>query len=177
MTALHWAAEGNYEPVVRLLLKKGASANAVNGYGHAVLLSALGSCSTEHSHEPMMLDGVREITERTRKPVVELLLENGAETSVKTKKGETVLHYAIQYSWKRPAEVAVVQLLLEKEIDITARDSLGTTALSKATVRNNEAAVRLLLEHGADVNMRHWYAPFTGVRSWNPPPPSCPQWR
>lgn len=49
---------------------------------------------------------------------------------------------------------AVVRLLLEKGVDIDARDEGGRTALPIAAENGHEEVVRLLIDNGADINAR-----------------------
>jgi ankyrin repeat protein len=56
----------------------------------------------------------------------------------------------------------VVQLLLEKGVDISARDNSGLTALYNMVYYSNEAEVRLLLENRVDVETRHTITDFEG---------------
>jgi ankyrin repeat protein len=50
--------------------------------------------------------------------------------------------------------LVIVQMLLEKGIDINTRDSQGWTALHLAAERGQHEVVKLLLDRGADVYAR-----------------------
>jgi ankyrin repeat protein len=49
---------------------------------------------------------------------------------------------------------AAMQLLLEKGVDVEAKDSDGLTLLHHAAENGHEALVHLLLENGADVKAK-----------------------
>jgi ankyrin repeat protein len=51
--------------------------------------------------------------------------------------------------------ISCVQRLLERKVDVDAKDNGGETALHKAACNGHEAVVRLLLEHEADVNAKN----------------------
>lgn len=92
--------------------------------------------------------------------VVRFLLENGAEpTFVSQEARQTALHGAVQNG-----ATELVELLLQQEIDINARDKYGGTPLfyavengrtskSYAVPRDQMAIVQMLLEAGADSNI------------------------
>ena len=60
----------------------------------------------------------------------------------------------------------IVEILLERDVDIDERDGSGRTAIQLATMNGHESVVRLLLSHGAKINTRdslgctpiHWAA-------------------
>lgn len=118
-------------------------------------------------------------------PIVQLLLENGADIEVRSSAGNTALILAAQRGnsaivelllqkgadieaknnvggtalfWVAlQGDVALVHLLLEKGADIEARDILGIPVLIKVAMSGNEALVRLLLEKGADIEVKDKY--------------------
>jgi ankyrin repeat protein len=47
-----------------------------------------------------------------------------------------------------------IKLLLENEIDVNIKNTQGQTPLIKAILLNSQSIVRLLIQHGADVNLR-----------------------
>ncbi|HEU4754180.1 MAG TPA: ankyrin repeat domain-containing protein, partial [Armatimonadota bacterium] len=101
-----------------------------------------------------------------RAEIVRLLLDAGADVSARDWKDpemagqRTALHYAAT-----SADPEVLRLLLAAGADPNAIDSHGETPLSRAVRENNEPAVRLLLEGGANVRLR--------PRSRNYTPPLC----
>jgi len=63
--------------------------------------------------------------------------------------GRTTLHLAAMKGY-----LPIVQMLLEKGMDINARDNYGWTPLHLAAERGQQAVVKALLERGADVYAR-----------------------
>ncbi|KAM5260102.1 ankyrin repeat and SAM domain-containing protein 6 isoform 1-T1 [Hipposideros larvatus] len=139
-TALQFAAAGGHEPLVRFLLRRGASVNSRNHYGWSALMQAarFGHVSVAH-----------------------LLLDHGADINAQNRLGASVLTVA-----SRGGHLGVVKLLLEAGAFVDhdkpsgeqpgagdSRDELlDITALMAAIQHGHEAVVRLLLEWGADPN-------------------------
>ncbi|XP_067234054.1 ankyrin repeat and SAM domain-containing protein 6-like [Chanodichthys erythropterus] len=143
-TALMFAAAGGHEQLVRFLLRKGASVDRRNHYGWTPLMQAarFGHVTVAH-----------------------ILLENGAEINGRNRMGASVLTMAA-----RGGHAHLAKLLLENgafvdDFDhLSAADGNGSvpgdngrtfleiTALLAAAQHGHEAAVRLLLEWGADVS-------------------------
>uniref|UniRef100_A0A8C5F6I0 SAM domain-containing protein n=1 Tax=Gadus morhua TaxID=8049 RepID=A0A8C5F6I0_GADMO len=143
-TALQFASASGHENLVRFLLRKGASVDSRNNYGWTPLMQAarFGHLNVTH-----------------------ILLENGAEINGRNRLGASVLSMAA-----RGGHAHVVKLLLEggayvddyDHLDIAAegvsigneihQEFMDITALLVASLQGHEAAVRLLLEWGADVN-------------------------
>ncbi|XP_076420288.1 ankyrin repeat and SAM domain-containing protein 6 isoform X2 [Peromyscus maniculatus bairdii] len=139
-SALQLAAAGGHEPLVRFLLRRGASVNSRNHYGWSALMQAArcGHASVAH-----------------------LLLDHGADVNAQNRLGASVLTVA-----SRGGHLGVVKLLLEAGAMVDphnpsgespamggSRDELlGITALMAAVQHGHEAVVRLLMEWGADPN-------------------------
>ena len=127
-TALHWAAyQGDLE-TARLLLGAGA-ADTPNRYAVTPLVLAAG---------------------RGDAPIVEALLDAGADANTTLPEGETVLMAAA-----RAGSVRVLKLLLAHGADVGAREGWrGQTALMWAAAENHPEAMHVLIELGARVNER-----------------------
>uniref|UniRef100_A0A8I5ZZA2 Ankyrin repeat and SAM domain-containing protein 6 n=1 Tax=Rattus norvegicus TaxID=10116 RepID=A0A8I5ZZA2_RAT len=139
-SALQLAAAGGHEPLVRFLLRRGASVNSRNHYGWSALMQAArcGHASVAH-----------------------LLLDHGADVNAQNRLGASVLTVA-----SRGGHLGVVKLLLEAGATVDHRNPsgestasggsrdelLGITALMAAVQHGHEAVVRLLMEWGADPN-------------------------
>jgi ankyrin repeat protein len=77
-------------------------------------------------------------------PVVQALLEGGADVRAKDEVGTTLLMHAVL-----DADVGVVKLLLSKGADANAQNKKGATALLWAL--HDPDKVKLLLDHGATI--------------------------
>ncbi|XP_051699665.2 ankyrin repeat and SAM domain-containing protein 6 isoform X3 [Oryctolagus cuniculus] len=139
-TALQFAAAGGHEPLVRFLLRRGASVNSRNHYGWSALMQAARFGHVNVAH---------------------LLLDHGADVNAQNRLGASVLTVA-----SRGGHLGVVKLLLEAGAFVDSphpsgeqpgmgdsRDELlDITALMAAIQHGHEAVVRLLMEWGADPN-------------------------
>lgn len=135
-TPLAWAAIRANAEVAGLLLGAGADPNLTNAYGIGPLALAIESAA---------------------EGIVRQLLDNGADPNVPRENGETPLMTATRMN-----QVDVMKLLLSHGADPNAREvRFGQTALMWAA--GNPAAVRLLLEHGADASIttRTWDVEYT----------------
>ncbi|XP_058528998.1 ankyrin repeat and SAM domain-containing protein 6 isoform X2 [Ochotona princeps] len=149
-TALQFAAAGGHEPLVRFLLRRGASVNSRNHYGWSALMQAARFGHVNVAH---------------------LLLDHGADANAQNRLGASVLTVA-----SRGGHLGVVKLLLEAGAFVDPPNSSGEqpgsgdsrnelldiTALMAAIQHGHEAVVRLLMEWGADSNR---VAPTVG---WSP---------
>ncbi|XP_045418962.1 ankyrin repeat and SAM domain-containing protein 6 isoform X2 [Lemur catta] len=139
-TALQFAAAGGHEPLVRFLLRRGASVNSRNHYGWSALMQAARFGHVNVAH---------------------LLLDHGADVNAQNRLGASVLTVA-----SRGGHLGVVKLLLEAGAFVdhhnhsgellgmggSGDEPLDITALMAATQHGHEAVVRLLMEWGADPN-------------------------
>ncbi len=138
-TALLMASHSGYCDVVRLLLERGAEVNSVDIQGFTPLMAA----SMQGNNE-----------------VVELLLQNGAKVNMAVSQGDhsTALTFASQMGY-----ISTAKLLLQANIDVAtflhtniADVNLpgpgGGPPLLLASQNGNPDLVRLLVEHGAEVD-------------------------
>jgi ankyrin repeat protein len=128
-TPLMWCAGDAAK--VRLLLSKGAKVNVRSNLGRTPLLIAAA------------YDGA---TEAAR-----LLIEKGADVNARDKSGMSVLEQAASSN-----HIELVRLLLAKGADVNTTDEGGFTTLMAAAGNGdrNAALVKLLLGHGAAVNVK-----------------------
>ncbi|HYL74014.1 MAG TPA: ankyrin repeat domain-containing protein [Bryobacteraceae bacterium] len=134
-TALMVAADQYQAETVKALLDRGADPNAADRQGNTVLMRAAASKRTY---------------EEERHPLIHLLLAAGADPRHKNSRGVTAL--MLMAGDGNPA----LPLLLEKQVEVDARDAEGNTALHYAARHFARGWQRrdgwALLQKGADVN-------------------------
>jgi ankyrin repeat protein len=128
-TALHWAVYRDDLPMIDRLLAAGARVDAANRHGATPLALACINGSAR---------------------AIERLLAAGADSNERGPNGETALMMA-----SRTGAVDAMAVLLKAGAEVNVTETLrGTTALMWATAHSHPAAVKLLLDHGADVALR-----------------------
>jgi ankyrin repeat protein len=129
-TPLHCAVAREHGASVKLLLARGAPANAQDHDGCSALFQAAGLGSTS---------------------IVRILLEHGGgvDLEMRDHEGRTALHIAA-----RKSHVAVLRLLLDRGAKVNAVNGHGKTALFEAVAAGSKAGVQLLLDRKADINAR-----------------------
>jgi ankyrin repeat protein len=144
MTALHQAVNWKRAHIVRLLLRHPQSHLIINTQDHDGR-TALHAAATHYDH---IMDTA----------IPELLLSNGADVSIRTKSGQTALHYASAHG-----RYPFVQMLLEKASDrgiANIQDKTGSTALHWLMRANHDIGsghqevMSLLLYSGVDIKIR-----------------------
>src|SRR5258708_2393854 len=154
----HAAGFGNLA-TMKLLLEKGADSNAANKRKSTPLLWAL----HDEAKVRLLLDHGANINARTvdgrtaayqaasmanAVAVLRLLLDRGADPNAKTLIGMTPLIAAAR------GNLEAMHLLIDRKADVNARNAAGATALMAAAETGRPKGVRMLLEKGADPNVR-----------------------
>ncbi len=86
-----------------------------------------------------------------RRPVAELLIENGADCRAKNRRGAEPLHYAADANhWNPDAQADVIEYLTSVGADPNAVDSSGVAPLHRAVRTRSLSAARALVEAGAN---------------------------
>jgi ankyrin repeat protein len=135
-TPLLVATRCRAQDVIPTLLSRGADAGAHNKRGDTPLHYAASWLEDDSEHHQL----------------AKLLLEHGAFVNATNNEGETPLHFAFD---KRAQGTFMAKFLLDNGADVNAisRDGRGHSPLQRAISRNNEGAVALLLERGADIRV------------------------
>lgn len=129
ITALYLAVRNRSEELVKAILEKGADVNILDDSGASV------SCNAA-SFTPSILS---------------ILLDYGLDIKHQFR-GNSALHTVLSTRPANPELEAICKLLLDKGIDINARNLDGNTALHLAAALPASASVvTLLIEYGADI--------------------------
>src|SRR5690606_37694399 len=127
-TALMLAARNGRPDAVRLLLERGADANAVESFrGQTALMWAAGEGNAD---------------------AVRLLADHGAELEARSSGGFTALLFAV-----REAQLEAAKALVERGADVDAVAPDGTSALNMAIVNAYYEVASLLVAGGANPNL------------------------
>jgi ankyrin repeat protein len=129
-TALILAAEAGQTGAAAALIAKGANLEIKDNFGNTALIRSAknGQAST-----------------------VKLLLDKGANPETSDAGGETALMAA---SGAYQASVDGAELVLQKKVKTEATDAAGQTALMYAASAGNARTARLLLDHGANIEVK-----------------------
>lgn len=158
---MYAAALGSLESM-RLLLDAGADANAANDFAATPLMWCAGDAAkvrlllskdakadarSKLGRTPLLIAAAYDGTTEAAR----LLIEKGADVNARDKGGMSVLEQAASSN-----NIELVRRLLAKGADVNIVDEGGYTALMDAAGNGdrNAALVKLLLEHGAAVNVK-----------------------
>ena len=175
MTPLHVAIEQGWNKVARILLEHGAEPNVTNKDGqtplhlafeldsrdnaeiliagaiHLLLQRGANVNARDKNHTtPLLLAIQRNMYDITR-----ILLARGAKPNVKNVRGKAPLHLLLEGNFADEDDIpGLVHLLLERGADVNAQDQNRTPPLSLAVKRHLVDIARILLQHGAEPNIK-----------------------
>ncbi len=147
-------------PAVKRLLARGFDANTLDPKGNLGLIIAIRTPSPKvaqlltetpkielnrlsaQGESPLMLASIK-----GELALADLMIKKGADVN---KTGWTPLHYAAS-----GAHLPVIKLLLENYAYIDAESPNGTTPLMMASMYGSAAAVKLLIDEGADPMLKN----------------------
>jgi ankyrin repeat protein len=151
--------------LIKALLARGANTNAR-------LTKSLPGKSGMDSGDTTLDEGATPLMRAARSgdaPVMRLLLEKGADPTVKTKDGNTALLFAAGVGYRdkntRGTEaqaIEAVQVCLDKGMDINETNPRGESAVHGAAGRGADSIVQFLVDHGAklDVKTKQGFTPL-----------------
>ncbi|RYH26694.1 hypothetical protein EON65_14195 [archaeon] len=143
MSALHWAALGGQLDAVRYLLDNGADIDCLNGGLNSPLM--LAAALGQHN-------------------VVLYLLNCGADVEIRNMKDFDCLLMAAIFDNYSSGLFEAVQVLKLRGVDINKQDLSGGSSLHQCTSRNLPSSIQILVDCGADVNLKHGRSGLTPLQ-------------
>mmetsp|Transcript_24130 Transcript_24130/g.24718 ORF Transcript_24130/g.24718 Transcript_24130/m.24718 type:complete len:810 (+) Transcript_24130:123-2552(+) len=134
MAAIHWAALKGNEACLRILVDKGADVDCLNGGLNSPLLLA-----AAYGHDT----------------VARILIEKGSDPMIRNLRDRDAVFMAVVYGHASKGLPWTLQLLNSKGVNLNQVDSLGATPLHVCAEKNLARPVRMLVDAGANVNVKH----------------------
>ena len=171
-TSLHLVAFHGRVEVARVLLDHGANATLETKDGEtALLIVSRGKYDSQeqrastarlllqrgvdiNAHDKDGWTSLHWEVYEGRVEVAQVLLDHGANATLETKDGETALHILSRGKYDSEAQrSSTAWLLLERGVDVNARDKIGWTPLHVAAFHGRVELTQAFLGHGANAKL------------------------
>ena len=179
-TALGFAAANRHLAIVRGLLNAGANPNLEDSYGETPLMRTMHpriaraliraganvNAADDQGLTPAMRlsagdgprnpdgGGPRRGGGANRLATLQALLAAGADVNARDLQGRTALIWATTGSTGTDSHPELLPVLIHAGANVDTRDSKGATALVYAAIHGHLESARILIDAGADVNVR-----------------------
>lgn len=171
-TALDFAAANRHLAVVQLLLRAGANPNLEDSYGETPLMRTMhpgiaralirAGANVDVADDQGLTPAMRlsasdgPLTGRgvDRLATLQALLTAGADVNAQDAQGRTALMWATTGATGTDSHPELLPLLIEEGANLDTRDDKGGTALVYASIHGHDETARILIDAGADVNVR-----------------------
>jgi len=161
ITPMMHASQHSYLDIVKFLVEKGANVNKKSTYGYTALSLNMGFLDRDEKIVKILLDAGADpniIYTNSMTPllyaayykeneIVELLVDAGADVNAKNRDGTNAFMYGTD---------DILNILAKGNININFKDEEGKTYLHLAAERGLEPAVELLLEKGANPDIKDY---------------------
>jgi len=94
-------------------------------------------------------------TEDEKLIVLEVLIEKGIDLKFHDEDGMTALMYYAIGNINNEENSKIIETLIKNGINVNAQNKSGMTALMLCSVKNRPASVQILIDNGADINIKH----------------------
>lgn len=162
--AIAWNYSKTFEPMVKLLLSKGANVNSRDKDNDTPLHSAAARKDSKlvcllllerganiHARDKKGNSSLHIASMKQCKEAIITLIDKGADINGRNRNGDTPLHIAVKS--KVPESLA---LLLELKADINATNLKGKTALHVATKLGYDFVMKVLIDSGASLEVKDY---------------------
>jgi ankyrin repeat protein len=159
---LHYAAEWKLDPVIPLIVRRGANLEAANATGETPLFTAVKSNSPStiqvllsegasiYSRDTLGNSLLHAAVRWNSAKSAEKLIDSGAEINVHALNGKTPLHDAV-----RLGIIEIEPILTSHGADLEARDAEGNTPFMEAVMAGFPRTVERLKALGSDPSIRN----------------------
>ena len=170
------AVENNNLELAQFLIDKGADFNILNSSGETLLFKAVEKGDQQiikllielginiNHRNNSNLTAIFKVFHNHKKggkqAILELLIAQGAEINIRDNNNRTFLSYV---AGDKNISSSVVELLLSSGLEVDPIDTQGYTPLSYAVNNSNWQVVKILINHGADVNIKVSHNTITPV--------------
>ena len=160
------AVSDNNLELVKLLANKGADLKHRDKNGRSLLFEAAAEADRQlvdylitqgieinlrsNLNQTALFEALNNHNYQVRQGIVETLIESGANINLKDNYAKTPLFYAASSD---RSFLSIVELLLNEGAEVNVLDNQGFAPLFQAVHRNSLQIAKLLIAHGADVNL------------------------